>query len=132
MAGDSWNPRANELVPGQVRIAPMILALLLALPAAQSEAAAEELRAIKAATARNLLFIPVRLGDLPERPFVLDTGASAMVVNSRLAREAELAPGPAIHSGSAGDDRCPLAAVQVTATAETRGWFDAYPLRHRH
>src|SRR5256885_2036383 len=95
----------------------MILALLLALPAAHGEAAADELRAIKAATARNLLFIPVRLGDGPEHQFALDTGASAMVVNSRVAREARLTLGPIIHSGSAGDDRCPLAAVQVTATA---------------
>ena len=81
-----------------------LLALLLSAPD------------VRAATARNLLFLPVTLGD-SQRSFVVDTGASSTIVNARIAREAGLALGSVAFSRGAGADRCPLAAVEVGARA---------------
>jgi len=95
------------------------LAARLALAAVASLAAPpstpDVVRDLRAASARNLLFLSVRLGEGPERPFVLDTGASAVIVDSRVAAQERLIEGPIVHSSGAGAERCPLATLE-TAT----------------
>jgi len=71
------------------------------------------LRELKAASARNLLFLPVRLGAGAEHRFVLDTGASATIVDSRVAAAERLRPGATIDSQGAGADRCPIAELDA-------------------
>jgi hypothetical protein len=92
----------------------MLAALLVAFAAGSSAPAGPDLlRDLSAASARNLLFLPVRLGGAAERPFVLDTGASLTIVDSGIAAEEGLRAGPAVVTRGAGADRCPLARLET-------------------
>jgi len=74
---------------------------------AAQDTAAPDLREQLRATARgNIITLPVRLGSLPSLAFVLDSGASSVILNERLVRQHGLAMGEARVSSGAGSDSC--------------------------
>lgn len=60
--------------------------------------------------ARNALLVPVSIQETPARPFLLDTGSSITMIDSRLAAELALAPAGRITSPSGSD---PLVTAQI-------------------
>ncbi|MCA1829574.1 MAG: aspartyl protease family protein [Myxococcales bacterium] len=76
----------------------------------------DALVALKALTAKNLIFVSVSLNGAAGRPFVLDTAASATIVDTRVARDDGLEPRRTVHSGGAGAETCLLAEIE-TVTA---------------
>ena len=95
----------------------MSLALAVSHPTSLAQDVTRE--QIQAASQANLLILPIRIGDQPERPFIFDTGASStLIVNRRQSGE-----GSRRTLGGAGSAKCEAARLPATTLRVLRQRF---------
>ena len=92
--------------PGWAALLSVVLASCTGVLAAQEQAAPNSVEQLRVIARNNIITLPVELGRLPSQAFVLDSGASSVIVNERIVRERGLSMGEAQTAGAAASDSC--------------------------
>ena len=91
---------------GSPALLSVVFASCAGVLAAQNQAAPTSLEQLRATARNNIITLPVELGRLSSQAFVLDSGASSVILNERIVRGHGLSMGKAQAASGAGSDSC--------------------------